>query len=38
MLSIQQYLEKELASAEETTAKYTTVEALEKRLDDTIHS
>ena len=35
-LSIQQYLEKELASAEEATAKYITVEALEKRLDDTI--
>jgi hypothetical protein len=35
-LSIQQYLEKELASVEEGTAKYTTIEALENRLDDTI--
>lgn len=35
-LSIQQYLEKELASIEEGTAKYTTIEALEKRLDATI--
>ena len=31
-LSLQQYLEKELASAEEGTANYTTVEALENRL------
>ncbi|MDF1575469.1 MAG: hypothetical protein P1P86_09800 [Bacteroidales bacterium] len=36
-LSIQQYLEKELASVEEGTAKYTTVKALENRLDATIH-
>ena len=35
-LSIQQYLEKELASVEEGTAKYTSIEALENRLDDTI--
>jgi hypothetical protein len=35
-LSIQQYLEKELASVEEGTAKYTSVKALEKRLDETI--
>lgn len=35
-LSIQQYLEKELASVEEGTAKYTTIEALENRLDATI--
>ena len=35
-LSIQQYLKKELASVEEGTAKYTTIEALENRLDDTI--
>ncbi len=35
-LSIQQYLEKELASVEEGSAKYTTLEALEKELDDTI--
>jgi len=35
-LSIQQYLEKELSRVEEGTAKYTTVEALENRLDDTI--
>ena len=35
-LSIQQYLEKELASVEEGTAKYTTIEALEDRLDTTL--
>ena len=35
-LTIQQYLEKELASVEEGTAKYTTIEALENRLDATI--
>ncbi|MFC2089150.1 tRNA pseudouridine synthase A [Bacteroidota bacterium] len=35
-LSVQQYLEKELASVEEGTAKYTSIEALENRLDDTI--
>jgi len=35
-LSIQQYLEKELASVEEGTAKYQSIEALEKRLDETI--
>ena len=35
-LSIQQYLEKELASVEEGTAKYQSAEALEKRLDETI--
>jgi len=35
-LSIQQYLEKELASVEEGAAKYTSIEALENRLDDTI--
>ena len=35
-LSIQQYLEKELASVEEGTAKYTTIEDLEKKLDATI--
>ncbi len=35
-LSIQQYLEKELASVEEGTAKYTTIEALENRLDATL--
>ena len=35
-LSIQQYLEKELASVEEGTAKYTSIEALANRLDDTI--
>ena len=35
-LSIQQYLEKELASVEEGTAKYTTIEALEDRLDATL--
>jgi len=35
-LSIQQYLKKELANVEEGTAKYTTIEALENRLDDTI--
>jgi hypothetical protein len=35
-LSIQQYLQKELASVEEGTAKYTTIEALENRLDATI--
>lgn len=35
-LSIQQYLEKELASIEEGTAKYTTIESLEKRLDANI--
>ena len=35
-LSIQQYLEKELASVEEGTAKYTTIEALEARLDATL--
>jgi hypothetical protein len=34
-LSLQQYLEKELASVEEGTAKYTTIEALENRLDVT---
>ena len=34
--SIKQYLEKELASVEEGTAKYTTIEELEKILDDTI--
>lgn len=35
-LSIKEYLEKELASVAEGTAKYTTIEALEKRLDETI--
>jgi hypothetical protein len=35
-LSIQQYFQKELASVEEGTAKYTTIEALENRLDVTI--
>jgi hypothetical protein len=35
-LSIQQYLEKELANVEGGTAKYTTIEALEDRLDATI--
>ncbi|MCF8346557.1 MAG: hypothetical protein K9G38_05045 [Bacteroidales bacterium] len=35
-LSVQQYLEKELASVEEGTAKYTSIDALEKRLDDTL--
>ena len=35
-LSIQQYLEKELASVEEGTAKYTSIEALENRLDATL--
>jgi hypothetical protein len=35
-LSLQQYLEKELASVEEGTAKYTTIEAIENRLDVTI--
>jgi hypothetical protein len=34
-LSIQQYLEKELASVEEGTAKYTTIEALEDRISST---
>ena len=35
-LSIQQYLEREFASVEEGTAKYTTIEALENRLDATL--
>lgn len=34
-LSIQQYLEKELASVEEGTANYTTIEALEDRIRST---
>jgi hypothetical protein len=35
-LSIQQYLEKELASVEDGSAEYTTIEDLENRLDATI--
>lgn len=35
-LSIQKYLEKELARVEEGTAKYQSAEASEKRLDETI--
>ncbi len=35
-LSIQQCLEKELASVEEGSAEYTTIEDLENRLDATI--
>lgn len=35
-LSIQKYLEKELARVEEGTANYQSVEALEKILDETI--
>jgi hypothetical protein len=35
-LSVQQCLEKELASVEDATTKYTSVEALENRLDDSI--
>ena len=35
-ISIQQYLEKELAKVEEGSAKYTTIEALEERLDATL--
>jgi hypothetical protein len=35
-LSIQQYLEKKLASVEEGSAEYTTIEDLENRLDATI--
>jgi len=35
-LSIQQYLEKELASVEDDSAEYTSIEDLENRLDATI--
>jgi hypothetical protein len=35
-LSVQQYLEKELTNVEEGTAKFTTIEAFEDRLDDTL--
>ena len=35
-LSIQQYFEKELASVEDGSAEYTTIEDLENRLDATI--
>ena len=35
-LSIQQYLEKELASVEDGSAEYATIEDLENRLDATI--
>ena len=35
-LSIQQYLEKELASVEDGSAEYITIEELENRLDATI--
>jgi hypothetical protein len=34
--SVHQYLEKELTGVEEGTAKYTTIEALGDRLDDTL--
>ena len=37
-LSIQQYLEKELASVEDGSAKYTTIEDLENKLDATIRN